>query len=623
MDRYTDMLLHWENLRRRGENVGAEALCPHDEPLRQKLAETIELVEAYESLMSVGGDTAGPENHPVPERIGKYEVRRILGVGGMGFVYEGWDPILARTVAIKVIKPRHDPVGAKRAVTLFLREGQLLAKFARKSVVAALEAGEHDSRPYLVMDYFPGGNLTQHRERLTAAGPRAIVPLMEKVARAVQDAHDEGILHRDLKPGNVLLDAKGNPFVADFGLAAILAGDEVEAGHTTGEADPRAVTLTCAGGTPGYMSPEQYGLGSQPAGKPADVWALGVILYELLMGRKPFVESDRAMLYEQVTQSPTPALAGISKPLAAIVYRCLEKDPSRRYQSAGELADELHRLHQPARRRAIRAGLAAVFLVALLGLGWWALRSPAAKPDPDLEAYTDPSAIQNALARLERGETVALVEPGNLPSHRFVLGEGLSNGQVRLDGGQVRIHARGELFVEFLPRLPAGDWAIQTRIRHNRAITTASVIGLFAARSQRRAEGTAKNLLAAVHYGDEVDAATLIDPNRVAQAAIWYIASSRTELELYPQVLLKSYQFPERGPALRELRLVVRDARVIAFCDNKPLDEIGEAVVDRFRPKSTGNGDPTMECPFNPRGGLGLLLRDGELWVESLTVSPL
>src|SRR4029079_7500943 len=144
MDRHTEILLHWENLRRRGENADADALCPNDSILRQKLAETIDLLEAYESLMPSGSRNGTPVSHPIPDRIGKYEVRRVLGIGGMGVVYEGWDPILARTVAIKVIRPRPDPVATKRAVGLFLREGQLLAKFARKSIVAALEAGEHD-----------------------------------------------------------------------------------------------------------------------------------------------------------------------------------------------------------------------------------------------------------------------------------------------------------------------------------------------------------------------------------------------------------------------------------------------------------------------------------------------
>ena len=180
MDKFTDLLLEWENRRQRGECADADVLCPNDSALRQKLDETIQLLEAYESLMSPE-PASDPAAHPVPNRIGKYEVRRILGLGGMGVVYEGWDPILARTVALKVIRPRHDPVAAKRAVGLFVREGQLLAKFARKSIVAALEAGEHDGSPYLVMDYFPGGNLTQERERLTAAGPKVIVPLMEKL----------------------------------------------------------------------------------------------------------------------------------------------------------------------------------------------------------------------------------------------------------------------------------------------------------------------------------------------------------------------------------------------------------------------------------------------------------
>src|SRR5262245_55264794 len=253
MDRLDSMLLEWEDRRHRGERVTADDLCPDDPVLRQKLAETISLVVAFESLMSAEAQPA-PR---IPERIGKYEVRRILGVGGMGVVYAAWDPVLARTVAVKVIQPRRDPDAARRAAERFLREGQLLAKFGRKSIVAALDAGEQDGVPYLVMDYLPGGSLAARQEELTAAGRRAVVPLVVKVARAVQDAHDAGVLHRDLKPGNVLLDEKGDPFVADFGLASIIASEDSEAGHA-GATGPSEATTLSAVGTPAYMAPEQW-----------------------------------------------------------------------------------------------------------------------------------------------------------------------------------------------------------------------------------------------------------------------------------------------------------------------------------------------------------------------------
>src|SRR5262249_14913022 len=152
MDQLNDLLLEWEDRRRRGEGAPVEVLCPNDPGLREKLAETIQLLEAFDSLMSSASQAEPPPPPPpLPKRIGKYEVRGVLAVGGWGVVYGAWHPVLTRTVAIKVIQPRRDALAAKRAAERFLREGQLLAKCGRRNIVAALEAGEHGGVPYLVM----------------------------------------------------------------------------------------------------------------------------------------------------------------------------------------------------------------------------------------------------------------------------------------------------------------------------------------------------------------------------------------------------------------------------------------------------------------------------------------
>ncbi len=620
MDHYTNLLLEWESRRQRGENADVELLCPDNAALQHKLAETIQLLEQFDSLMSPSQPAASADQ-PVPDHIGKYEVRRVIAIGGMGVVYEGWDPVLAHTVAIKIIKPKphHDPVLAKRAIALFLREGQLLAKFGRKSIVAALEAGEQNGIPYLVMDYLPGGNLKDQRQRLTEAGSKAIVPLMEKVARAVQDAHDEGVLHRDLKPGNVLLDAKSNPFIADFGLGAIQVSENREASNGNGTINSHGVTITCVGGTPGYMAPEQYDHVSGPPGKPADVWALGIILYELLMGRLPFVETSKTTFYEQTTQAPTPPLPGVPKALAAVVHRCLEKKPAMRFQSAGELADELRRLDQPTRRQALRAG-AAASLAAGIGLGWWNWRS---KPDPEIDGYTNPQAIREALKRLEKGEAVTLVSPGQLPNYRFGLRPGLTNGQVYVHEGYVRAHGSGPCLVELLPRLPPGAWAFEARVRHTNAVTPTSQVGIYTAHSQRRTQWGTQHVFVALQFADHVGATRNTHVAGLANVDLHYLGDE-PDKPLYPRNKSPFSPYRLRG-AVPGLRLDVRETQFRATCEDSLVAQFGAEQLEDFRnslvkpPKPV----PRVEVEFNPFAGLGLLVRDGELAVEEATVSPL
>jgi serine/threonine protein kinase len=342
MDRLSDLLLEWEDRRDRGDPVGPGDLCPDDPALAARLAERIRPLEAWHRLVGVAAPSPAP---PLPARIGKYEVRGVLGRGGMGVVYHGWDPVLRRAAAVKMIRPHLPGVAeAARLEHRFGREGRVLAGLKHPNIVAVYDAGVHDGQPYLALEYVPGGTLADHRAELTAAGPAAVGPLVEKVARAVQFAHDRDIIHRDLKPGNILLAADGEPLVADFGLAKLLTPDDPPT-PAWGDTPPvSAAETTVTGqrpGTPGYMAPELADLRAGPAGAAADVWGLGVILYELLTGRKPYPGS--------VIGRP-PAVGGPTaahRRLGGVAARCLEPDPGRRVASAGAVADAVRRALRP------------------------------------------------------------------------------------------------------------------------------------------------------------------------------------------------------------------------------------------------------------------------------------
>lgn len=269
--------------------------------------------------------------HDAPN-IGMYEVLGIIQEGGMGIVFKARHTTLRRVVALKMM--RSDALGRPKLAERFRREMEVAARLDHPNIVRIYEVGEHNNQPYYTMAFLNGGTLAKHRSRLLAE-PTATLALMERVSRAVHFAHEHGILHRDLKPSNILLDDHGEPLITDFGLAKFREGD---------------VELTQSGsvlGTPAYMSPEQASGRIREIGVGTDVWALGVMLFELLTGSRPFVDETvedvkRRIIHEEPPR-PRALRPELTVDLEHVVLRCLEKEPSRRYRSAGELAEDLGR----------------------------------------------------------------------------------------------------------------------------------------------------------------------------------------------------------------------------------------------------------------------------------------
>ena len=260
-----------------------------------------------------------------------YELLGELGRGGMGVVYRARQTRLNRLVALKMLL-NHDLADPSDEVR-FRSEAEAVAAVKHPHVVQVYEFGQADGRPYFAMEFLAGGSL-HGRLRASAPFPPAdAAALVEKLARAVHAAHAQGIVHRDLKPGNVLFDAAGEPRVTDFGLAK------------RGESDltqTRAVM-----GTPAYMAPEQASGRTKYAGPAADIYALGVILYECLTGGTPFRDDDSLRLVRQViAESPPPVrsrVPGVPRDLERVCLKCLEKEPADRYPTAAALADDLRR----------------------------------------------------------------------------------------------------------------------------------------------------------------------------------------------------------------------------------------------------------------------------------------
>src|SRR2546430_2294287 len=281
--------------------------------------------------------------------LGDYELLEEVGRGGQGVVFRTRQKTLNRTVALKVISLGQ--WASKAHVKRFRREAEAAASLEHPGIVPIHEVGERDGQCYFSMKFVEGGQLDEVARRAPMS-IRQAVELIVKVARIVHYAHEHGILHRDIKPGNILLDAKGEPHLTDFGLARLV---ETESTMTR--------TLEVLG-TPSYMAPEQAAGNNTQLTSATDVYGLGAVFYQLLTGQPPFAGGTTyetiKLLLDTEPRQPRLLNSKIDRELSTICLKCLEKDPKRRYSSALALAEDLeHWLrHEPihADRKSVGVG---------------------------------------------------------------------------------------------------------------------------------------------------------------------------------------------------------------------------------------------------------------------------
>ena len=268
----------------------------------------------------------------IGQSIGRYHVLEKLGEGGMATVYRAFDTRLDRDVALKVIQPirQQSPEFLKR----FEREAKALAQLAHPNIVSIHDYGEQDGMPYLVMEYTPGGTLKQSLGELMP-WPQAC-RLLAPIARALHYAHQQKIVHRDIKPSNILITASGDPKLSDFGIAKILEAEK------TWDLTGTGVGI----GTPEYMAPEQ-GMGKAVDHR-ADIYALGIVLFELVTGRTPFkADTPLAVLLKQVNDPlprPREFAKDLPKAVEQVIFKALAKSPDDRFQDMDSFAESLERL---------------------------------------------------------------------------------------------------------------------------------------------------------------------------------------------------------------------------------------------------------------------------------------
>lgn len=281
-------------------------------------------------------------------RLGKYVIRRELGKGAMGVVYEGFDPVIERTVAIKTILPQQlDGEEATKVLARFKREAQAAGRLNHPGIVAVYDYGEEIADEdhtmvagvgagqerqrvaYIAMEFVKGRELRDFFEANERFALKDVERLMAEILDALGHAHAHGVVHRDMKPANLIVLDNGKIKVADFGIARVEKSELTQVGTVMG--------------TPAYMSPEQF-MG-QPVDGRSDIFSCGVILYQFLTGEKPFTGNSTTIMFKVLHEEPlAPSLLNVALPAAfdQVVKRAMAKNPDDRYQTAQELAQAIH-----------------------------------------------------------------------------------------------------------------------------------------------------------------------------------------------------------------------------------------------------------------------------------------
>jgi serine/threonine protein kinase len=277
-----------------------------------------------------------PKEIPLPSQIGRYEIKRLLGQGGMGDLYLAHDPNTNRLVALKVLNATLDSDELRQR---FVREARALAALNHPNIVNAYDTGDYEGSPFIVMEYVEGETLAEIISRRAALSVAQKLKLMTELCAGLAQAHAAGIVHRDIKPANLMVDRQGRLKILDFGIARVVES------HRTRVSGP-LTQVNMAIGTPGYMSPEQIAGGQ--VDRRSDIFAVGAVCYELLSYSEAFSGTSTSEVERRVLQAPPAPLAsvvpGLDPEIDEIVFRALERDPDKRYQDAATFEQALERV---------------------------------------------------------------------------------------------------------------------------------------------------------------------------------------------------------------------------------------------------------------------------------------
>jgi serine/threonine protein kinase len=586
------------------------------------LAEWDELVEAMpgpatrEHELPTLSQAPGPRaQQSAPPALEDFVYRSILGAGGMGIVYRAQQLSLLREVGIKFLLAEGDP----DRLTRFQREAHTLASLTHPGIVSVHATGVSNGRPYIVMEYLPGGSLSTRLAK-GPLSPTEAVEILIPVCRAIEEVHHRGFVHRDLKPGNILFTSKGQPKVADFGLAKWLE----EASQT------RTGALL---GTPSFMAPEQAG-SDWPLGPAADIWALGVVLYVCLVGKPPFQGSTDLATAKLVCEAePAPMPETVPLALQHLCMRCLRKNPTERFASARELADELERWQRGeqvrtgpppptpssllSRRNLLLAGIATVPLAGVVF--WLGLRPREGKGAPLPERFP----INGKLVQPRWGTE-------NLATQKTVQGEYL------VDSASLGL-------LQLLPDPGMDRYRFRVEVRHHRSNKVGIFVGLRTHRETAHrfvrlqiddivCEGQVWEQVRARVGPEGIPATKPLNRISLAQCAVrsldWNDSLALESFTSEPGVFKAFGQ--ENGP-FRTLEIEVdrNEVRGRMIGSDRPgvarltFEQLRERVEARVKELPEDDPRYRMDSSFAPRGGLGIFVFRGVAGFRNATLEEI
>jgi serine/threonine-protein kinase len=605
-------------------------------------ATALPLVSLLAATVAEEATATGPQRSAA-RTFGRYERLEELPRSGMGVVYKAWDPVLKIEVALKTMQAaagRESPELAER----FDREAQALALCDHPHIVRIYDTGRYEGQAYFTMGFMSGGSVDRQLGRFR--DPRSAAIFVEKVARAMHYVHERGILHRDLKPANILLDERGEPRVTDFGLAKFRDG-ETELTH------PGAVL-----GTLPYMAPEQASGQIDRIGPSSDVWAMGVILFELLTGRRPFEGRMREAVASLICTSEPPKPRGLrpdlDRALEIITLKCLEKRPEDRYHSAAELADDLGRwlagesirAKPPSPKERLRrfyrrhsaACTAAVLLTTFVLLIPFLPRGRST--DGDADRKREQQVHEENLRQLQEGlaheDAKELISPEGLPKWsdpRVGSPEilAVSDPPATLEMWNRRTGA-----LDLLPKSPRDSYRFSADVAISRTSSGETAAGIYVAAIQWPGpEGRPEQWFASLSFPDDVRlTADLFELHRC-------VAGEQGQFER-DNVLKLVFQRMPNGDRIglpadepvpdksiltwRRLQLDVSRQGITAWSQGKRIGVLSIADLQNrlampaaWRPKSVT--PPAAELLLS--GGLGLYNKNANTWFRNVVVEPL